>query len=79
MVHQNWNHYVPPDGLQELLPWKIFFFFRGFGRNMFNRMMNRFEIGGLLQSLEKFMALLGMRLVPLILVQSKFPPITKKF
>ena len=37
----NWNHYIPPDGLQEYLPWKISF--RGFERNLFNKMMNRFE------------------------------------
>ena len=39
---------------------------KGFGKNLFNRMMNRFERDGLLQSLEKFIALFGKRLVTLI-------------
>ena len=53
--------------------------FRGFGRNLLNRIMNILKAGSLLQSLENFITFFGMRLIAFILAQqSKFPSITKK-
>ena len=66
-----WNHYIPPDGLEEWMLGR--YSFRGFGRNLFNRMMNTFGS-------RWFITSFGIRLVTFISVQqSKFPSITKKY
>ena len=51
--------------------------FRGFGRNLFNRMMNRFESRWFVAIVGKVYHLGRKRLVTFILVRkSKFPSIT---